>query len=377
MHLVIVQTPLAYMDNNTYNRQETGLAKALVKLGFKCSLIFTGREEKTEVVQDGIVIHYLTCKKLNQQFGTYIGLWKKLDELKPDLVQIHEIGMFMSFYALRWTQKKKVPCVVIQGPYELTRKPLFKQLEWMFDKTFGRYILKHIAGVGCKTEAAAKFIQNFRKSDYVITPVGLDASRFANPSKEYNLREQLGIPQTDKVLLYIGVNEKRRHVRTLIDAVEKLPSNYSLVVVGEGSQKEILKQYVQEHLSHKKIHWLSKRPQSELPSIYKAADLFLLASDYEIYGMVILEAMYYNVPVLSTKTGGAVSLIEDKETGYLIDGFDGKKWAGKIERIFNEKDTYEKIKKGSRDYILRELLWEQTAPQFVKLYNNALDKWKK
>ena len=41
--------------------------------------------------------------------------------LKPDLLQIHEMGMFMSFYALKWAQKNNVKCVLIQGPYEPTR----------------------------------------------------------------------------------------------------------------------------------------------------------------------------------------------------------------------------------------------------------------
>lgn len=105
MHLVIIQTALSYLDNKTYNRQETGLAKALANRGYKVSLIYTGRVEHQENICDNVNIYYLKCIKINQQIGFYHKLWKTLDMLKPDLLQIHEMGMFMSFYALKWAQK--------------------------------------------------------------------------------------------------------------------------------------------------------------------------------------------------------------------------------------------------------------------------------
>ena len=374
MHLVIVQTPLAYMNNNTYNRQEIGLAKALVKKGIKVSLIFSGREEKTESIDGQFTIYYLKCVKFNQQIGYYKGLWKTLDMLKPDVLQVLEFGMFMSLSGLLWAKKNNVKCIVIQGSYELTRKPIFHQLEHMFNLTLGRYILKHIDGIGCKTQAAIDYLNSYHTCKPFITPVGLDVSRFKEPEEnEKSIKEELGISKENKLLLYIGTLEHRRHVDLLLKAVKRLPNMYSMAIVGKGPMKEELMQYCHANNMDNRVFWLGTKQQNELPLIYKGADLFLLASDYEIYGMVILEALYWGTPVLATETGGSVSIIKDGEYGFLINSFDEKEWTDKIVDILNDGDSISKMKNNLREYIVNNLTWDATSSQFIKLYKTVLE----
>lgn len=373
MHIVIVQTALSYLDNRTYNRQEIGLAKALSNNGYKVSLIFAGKKKRIENVCNNVDIYYLRCHKFNQQIGIYKNLWKTLDFLHPDLLQIHEIGMFMSYYAFKWSQSRNIRCVLIQGPYELTRKIIFKQFELLFDKLFGTYILKHIAGVGCKTEAATTFLKRFYNRNYLPTPVGLDESRFFIKENNMDIKAQYGIDANSKVLLYIGVIEKRRHVDVLIKALNKLPKTFILIIVGNGSEKKANMELMRNLQIEDRVYFIPKQPQENLPSIYNVADLFLLASDYEIYGMVILESMYYNVPVLSTMTGGAKSLIKDNETGYLINSLNSDEWASKVKNIFENMELYCKIKSTIHDHVVHNLLWNKTCMNYITLYNKALD----
>lgn len=372
MHIVIVQTPLAYMNNNTYNRQEIGLAKALVRKGVKVSLIFSGRKEKVEDIDGLFKIYYLRCIKFNQQIGLYKGLWKKLDYLKPDILQILEFGMFMSFSGLLWAKKRNNKCVVIQGSYELTRKPFYHQLENIFNKTIGKYILRNVDGIGCKTNAARDYLNSYHKRDVFITPVGLDVSRFNEPETGFTIKNELGLDQDNKLLLYIGTIEHRRHVDVLVRIIEQLPDEYSLVIVGKGPMKEELVHYCESRNLTSRIFWLGTKQQEELPRIYKGSDLFLLASDYEIYGMVILEAMYWGLPVLATKTGGSLSIIKDGEFGYLIDSFDEKVWKDKILSIFCETSVLTRMRNSLRDYIENHLTWDATSGKFLDLYNSVL-----
>lgn len=375
MHIVIVQTALSYLDSKTYNRQETGLAKALAKRGFKVSLIYSGRENNVVNVCENVNIYYLKCVKFNQQIGLYFNLWEKLDDLNPDLLQIHEMGMFMSFYSMMWTRSHKKKYVLIQGAYELTRKPIFKQLEWIFNKLLGVHILKNAAGIGCKTMAAQIFLQKYINRQCMITPVGLDVSRFEYTEHFLcDFREKVGIDKNKKVLLYIGVNEKRRHVDMLINTIRLLPNEYVLVLVGDGPNKKQQMERTKLETELGRIIWLNKRPQKELPAIYEAADLFLLATDYEIYGMVVMESMYYNIPVLATNIGGVSSIIENKETGYLIDSLVAKDWAERIIDIFSNKAKYTEIKQKLHNYIKDNLLWSTTCNSFIELYHYAASK---
>lgn len=374
MHIVIVQTALSYLDNRTYNRQEIGLAKALSNHGYKVSLIFAGKKERIENVCNNVDIYYLRCYKFNQQIGVYRNLWQTLDLLHPDLLQIHEIGMFMSYSAFKWSQSRNIKCVLIQGPYELTRKNIFRQFEFLFDKVFGTYILKHIAGVGCKTRAATSFLKKFYNRNYLPTPVGLDESRFFMKENNVDIKARYGIKANSKVLLYIGVIEGRRHVDVLIKALSKLPNTFVLLIVGNCNEKRSIMDLVKSLHIEDRVYFIPKQPQENLPSIYSVADLFLLASDYEIYGMVILESMYYNVPVLSTMTGGAKSLIKDNETGYLIGSLNSDDWASKMKNIFENMELYCKIKSTVHDYVVNNLLWNKTCMNYITLYNKALDE---
>lgn len=375
MHLVIIRTALSYIDSQTYNIQEIGLAKELVKQGMTVSLIFPGKLQK-EDHENEYSIYYLTCKMLQQSIGYYNNLWKTLDKIRPDVIQIHDFGMFMSLYALLWSKKENIPCVLVQGTYEPTRKPLQRVLECLYNLTFAKYLLKRVDGIGCKTPKAAEYIRKYNKTQNIeITAIGLDISKFEQQRTAENIWiKKLQIPPSSKVLLYIGVIESRRHVDLLLDVLERLPDEYTLIIVGEGSQKEILKNRAAMGVYGKRVKWLDKMKQEELSNIYRIADLFLLASDYEIYGMVILESMYLKVPVLSTSTGGALAIIQDDVNGYLIESFNVQDWVEKIKEIFGDKLRYNKVKTSGYQFITDNLMWKQASLKFIELYHNAIDK---
>lgn len=375
MHLVIIRTALSYIDSQTYNIQEIGLAKELVKQGMTVSLIFPGKLQK-EDHENEYSIYYLTCKMLQQSIGYYNNLWKTLDKIRPDVIQIHDFGMFMSLYALLWSKKENIPCVLVQGTYEPTRKPLQRVLECLYNLTFAKYLLKRVDGIGCKTPKAAEYIRKYNKTQNIeITAIGLDISKFEQQRTAENIWiKKLQISPSSKVLLYIGVIESRRHVDLLLDVLERLPDEYTLIIVGEGSQKEILKNIAAVGVYSKRVKWLDKMKQEELSNIYRIADLFLLASDYEIYGMVILESMYLKVPVLSTATGGALAIIQNDVNGYLIESFNVQDWVEKIKEIFGDKLRYNKVKTSGYQFIADNFMWKQASLKFIELYHNAIDK---
>ena len=113
---------------------------------------------------------------------------------------------------------------------------------------------------------------------------------------------------------------------------------------------------------------LGKHSQSELPSIYAASDCFLLASDYEILGMVIMEAMYFGVPVISTKTTGADFIIKDGEDGIIIDNKDAKIWANTIVRILSDNRARKQIGEAGKKKVMNRFLWDKTCEGFLNLY---------
>lgn len=329
--------------------------------------------EKGEILYKDYNAYYLKFFKIKQAIGCFFKLKSTFSKINPDLIQIHDLGMFESYRATKWAKKNNVACVLIQGTYDETRKPIQRVLEKLFNHVFGSYILKNVDAIGCKTKAAAEYLLQYNNSiSPIITPIGLDVSRFSNPTEDGNsYRQKLGLNTTDKVLLYVGsVDKSRRHVDLLIDLMRILPPDYKLLIVGDGAAKAEL-----QERSNKRVIWMGKLPQTALPDIYNIADLFLLASSYEIYGMVLLEAMYHNVPALSTPTGGALSIITENETGYIIEqNSSAEEWAEKIQSIFKDQKLYHKLKTGLKDYITSNFTWDKTCESFIYLYNTALKK---
>ena len=84
--------------------------------------------------------------------------------------------------------------------------------------------------------------------------------------------------------------------------------------------------------------------QTELRTVYKNADLMVFPSNYEIFGMVILEAMYFDLPVISSDNGGSDTLITDGIDGVIVDKFDAESWVKEISELHDDKEKYENLK---------------------------------
>jgi glycosyltransferase involved in cell wall biosynthesis len=102
--------------------------------------------------------------------------------------------------------------------------------------------------------------------------------------------------------------------------------------------------------------------QEELKSVYLNTDLFILASTYEIFGMVLLEAIYFNVPILSSLNGGSSFLLDKK---YIMNNFNKKEWMDKILKLDKKKIKYNK-----------KILWKEIVDKFISNYEGVLENGK-
>lgn len=373
---MIVRTSGSYVDINTYNSQELGLAKALTERGWKASLILVGFEDSKVVVKTksgAVDVYYLKFKAINQQLSVFLGWKNLLRELRPDILQVHDMGCFMTYRVAQWAKQHGVPCVLIQGNYEATRKPVFRQLELLYNATFGRATLKAVRAVGYKTLQAERYEKRYADTKTFPAPIGLDAGRFgASAETTDDIASRYGI-SGKKVLLYVGSMEQRRNPDFLIKVMALLPDDYVLLMVGAGTMLPRVKMLAESCGLGSRVHFLGKLPQEQLPALYDVASLFLLASSYEIYGMVIMEAMYFGVPVISSLTAGSETLIESGKDGYIIPDFDEREWATKIQEA-TTGDMIDLMAQNAKNKILKNLQWNKAVENFESIFKYALSK---
>ena len=105
--------------------------------------------------------------------------------------------------------------------------------------------------------------------------------------------------------------------------------------------------------------------------IYQRTDMFVFTSNYEIFGMVLLEAMYFGLPVISSMNGGASTLIGNGKNGYMMEQFDVSSWAENILEVVKDDELRSRLGKNAKNTIEKRFLWDRLADQFIQAYKDA------
>lgn len=374
MKILIVRTFPDILNIDTYNVQEIGLAKALIRKGHECDIVLFGGKNHSEWKE-----YSFTENEKEYKYRIFwchgfnllkMGIMPDVMKIIPnyDVIQVHEYEQLLSWKLYR---KQIKPTIVYHGLYASNYTKGYNLKCAVFDKLFFKWHKYDNVICATKSEPAAKLLltKGFKKVTSV--GVGLDDSRFS---------EAETTKKTDSdsyLLLYIGKIEDRRNSLFMIDVFEELLRrglDVKLKVIGTGD-KEYLNRFMDrtsQLRNDEKLIYLPRIEQSETPAEYVNADAFIFPSQYEIFGMVLLEAMYFGCPVISSFNGGSGTLITNDELGVLQSGFDASSWADAIEKLLKDPEKRAKISSNSKALIRNEYLWDAIADKFISLYEEAL-----
>jgi glycosyltransferase involved in cell wall biosynthesis len=167
------------------------------------------------------------------------------------------------------------------------------------------------------------YYRNYGVSDEKIflMPYAVDndyflAQRQIWAPQRHRLQQEYGLGAS-QVILYVGRFQRRKRVMDLIRAFESLGlPGVSLVLVGTGEDFEACQRYVSDR-QLAQVHLLGFRNQAELPRLYALADLFVLPSEDEPWGLVINEAMCFGLPIVAAEgVGAAADLVHPGDNGF-------------------------------------------------------------
>jgi D-inositol-3-phosphate glycosyltransferase len=155
-------------------------------------------------------------------------------------------------------------------------------------------------------------------------------------------RRQLGFDPAEKLLLYVGRLEPQKGIERLLAAISHLKhlSKIKLAVIGGDGHHEPefqrLLQLSKELDIRDKVFFAGRVDQQNLPAYYNAADLLVVPSHHESFGLVALEALACGTPVVASDVGAMRSIIIENETGCVVSQADPPGLADKIETYFKE-----------------------------------------
>jgi len=215
-----------------------------------------------------------------------------------------------------------------------------------------------------------------------VIPPGVDLELF-HPHPAAEARALAGLPPDAKMILFVGRIERLKGLETLLRAAALLqkrgflaPSCPCVMVVGgdpDNPQDEMRHlQKLRDSLAVANVvTFLGKRPQTELPMLYSAAQAVVMPSQYESFGMVALEAMACGTPVVASGVGGLLYLVRDGKTGYHIPDSDPPALAEKLERLLSDERLRSELGRRAAN-VARSYSWERITDQMLTLYESVL-----
>ncbi|MDA8159956.1 MAG: glycosyltransferase family 4 protein [Desulfobacteraceae bacterium] len=170
---------------------------------------------------------------------------------------------------------------------------------------------------------------------------GVDLEKFTlnKPAAVRNeVRARFGITPSDFVILFVGMNFELKGLATLISGLAKAkassPRPITLLVVGKGDVKRFGK-LAERHGVREKIIFAGVQSQ-KIEHFYAAADVHALLSDFDTFGLTVLEAMASSLPVIISTQVGAKDLVSEGITGYIVNKNDSNAVGEKILLLLNE-----------------------------------------
>ncbi len=212
-----------------------------------------------------------------------------------------------------------------------------------------------------------------------IIPNGVDLNKFDGYEKDMNFRRKYA-EDNEKIIFFYSrfVNEKGVHV--LIDSVPKVLQYYNgakFIIAGKGPQLEHLKAKANYMGVSHKVYFTGYIKDEELLKIYKCANVAVFPSFYEPFGIVALEGMVANVPVVVSDTGGLSGIVEHGVDGMKSYTGNANSLADSILEILHNPEKAEKMKENALKKVHSIYNWKVITDKTIEVYKGIINESEK
>ncbi len=212
-----------------------------------------------------------------------------------------------------------------------------------------------------------------------VIPAGVNLDMFSPVEQDYARRE-LGIEE-ENVILYVGRIEPLKGIDILLRAVPLLEcaSDLRVLVVGGNpsgdTEMERLKTMTDELGIRDSVTFTGPVPQGRLPTYYSAADVYVLPSHAESFGLAALEAMACGTPVVVSRVGGLKTFVDNAKTGYLVPWRCPEAFAQRLDMLLANPDLRDAMGRSAREKAL-SMGWNHVADRMLDYYDGlAPNAW--
>lgn len=211
-----------------------------------------------------------------------------------------------------------------------------------------------------------------------VVPCGVNPELF-RPVNRDEARKETGL-DNEKIILYVGRIDPLKGIANLVKAFsylkEKQDIKLAIIGGGESSREETahLKELAQELGVEDRIIFTGTVKQDKMPYYYSAADVCVIPSFYESFGLVALESLSCGTPIVANDVGDLRNIVRQGETGYVVDGNGPDQLAEKITLILNKPADERESIASIRDSV-KEFAWANIAESLAEEFRRVLDNF--
>jgi len=301
---------------------------------------------------------------------------------KVDIFHMHSYGYFHVNKAAFIKKIRRIPLVItphFHPAWSMWGGEKRKRVRMFYDRFIAGSVLEAadiIIGVSHHEIEQMKASLVFDASKVRYIPNGIDFSRFREIPDGSIFRDRFGIPDISPVILYTGRLAVNKGLDTLLtsftDVYKENPSCYLCLVGDDQGMGEKLRKQAAELGIGDSVIFTGHIEEMLFRDSYGAADVFVLPSEYEAFGIVLLEAMACKVPCVATKVGGIPEVIRDGIDGLLVEYKDARGLARAMIRLLSDVDERRKMGEAGRERVQQGFTWKSVVNRIEEVYREIV-----
>ncbi len=302
---------------------------------------------------------------------TYAGLYRILSQESPIVTITNAFSIATTKLWLRsWF--KKTPYIIWSGAFENNYEP-----DSLLRKLLRMMLVKRATGFIAYGTKAKDYLVSLGADENKVE-IGIntvDTNFYLKQTKK--LENYIKRNNGSQHLLYVGYLSKRKNILNLLISIRKLSqlrSDFVLDIVGDGNDKERLKKYVLDNHMAEFVKFHGFKGKEFISKFMTESDCFLFQTDFDPWGLVLVEAMAVGLPCISSINAGATyDLITEGTTGFVMDFSDTDNVIDKIIWILNNPRLSRKIGQNARHFIEENVSLKKSANGFIKAISKSLN----
>ena len=350
------------------------ISKELAKRGHDVTIYTSDSRLEKPLIISGVDVQAFNTVFSLAGFNITPAMIKKAgkDIKKFDIIHLHNFRTYQNIIAHRYTKESGVP-YLLQAHGSLAtyfQKGLLKKT---FDIAWGRKILQDANTVFAVTEFEAEQYRNagIKQEKIKIVPHGVDLAEFSLDTNKGDFRKRFQIIDSQKIVLYLGRIHKMKGLDILVKAFTGLyqkRQDVKLVIAGpDDGYLSSLKKMVAELKIGDGVVFTGPLYGQEKLQAYTDADVCVLPSSYEIFGITILEAWACGKPVIVTDRCGLANAV--KEGAGLVVPYDREELAKALLNIIDNESLRTGFGRQGRKLVEEKYNWSKITVQLENIYS--------